>query len=158
MVGLYVFPGEHSVIFNTTAHYIQSLSYWKLRRHSLNLNWVNCLWNCVNLYNPGNNEVPLLATKKSVECSTLDIITVLNFRAIPCHKYFFTEVLFSYSPSFLVVVLQFAANWFNNRFYGSFHMYTVTMNCNRSGYLSYKAGSEQNVLMIFKFSGLSTFN
>ena len=28
--------------------------------------------------------------------------------------------------------------------------------CNRSGILSYKAGSEQNVLMIFKFSGLTT--
>ena len=34
--------------------------------------------------------------------------------------------------------------------------HAVTMHCNRSGILSswsYKAGSEQNVLMIFKFSG-----
>ena len=72
---------------------------------------------CIN--NPGSNEVPLLATKISVECSSEDIITVLNFRAIPCHKHFFIEMLCSYSSSFHVVVLQFATHWFNSRFYGS---------------------------------------
>ena len=34
--------------------------------------------------------------------------------------------------------------------------HAVTIHCNRSGILSYKAGSEQNVPKIFKFSALST--
>ena len=34
--------------------------------------------------------------------------------------------------------------------------HAVTMHCNRSGILSYKAVSKQNMLMIFKFSGLWT--
>ena len=134
--------------------YLLVSHHWKLLRHSLN--WVNCLCNCVNLYNPGSSEVPLLDIHQNI-CWVLLVRhhnVEFQLRAIPCHKLFFIEVLCSYSPSFHVVVLQFATIDLTVHSMAPL-TYGVTMHCNRSDTV-YKAGSEQKMLMIFKFSGLST--